>query len=40
MRDEDIHIGDVLRIRQWCDLVDEFGLDEDGKISVLSGKAR
>ena len=37
MRDEDIHIGDVLRIRQWCDLVDEFGLDEDGKIKFYIG---
>lgn len=32
MRDEDIHIGDVLRIRQWSDMVDEYGTtywDED-----------
>lgn len=32
MRDEDIHIGDVLRIRQWSDMVGEYGttdLDED-----------
>lgn len=32
MRDEDIHIGDVLRIRQWSDMAGEYGtthLDED-----------
>lgn len=32
MRDEEIHIGDVLRIRQWDDMVDEFGIDTDGDI--------
>lgn len=32
MRDEDIHIGDVLRIRQWDDMVDEFGVDSYGNI--------
>lgn len=26
MRDEDIHIGDVLRIRQWEDMVAEYGM--------------
>lgn len=25
MRDEDIHVGDVLRIRQWDDMAAEFG---------------
>ena len=31
MRDEDIHIGDVLRVRQWEDMVNEYGTicDED-----------
>ena len=37
MRDEDIHIGDVLRIRRWCDLGDELGLDENGKIKFYIG---
>lgn len=32
MKDEDIHIGDVLRIRQWDDMVDEFGLKPSGDI--------
>lgn len=32
MKDEDIHIGDVLRIRQWDDMVDEFGLNSYGYI--------
>lgn len=31
MKDEDIHIGDVLRVRQWGDMVSEYGMrgDED-----------
>ena len=32
MKDEDIHIGDVLRIRQWDDMVDEFGVKPSGDI--------
>ena len=32
MRDEDIHIGDVLRIRQWDDMANEFGINECGDI--------
>lgn len=32
MREEDIHIGDRLRIRQWDDMVSEFGLDSYGDI--------
>lgn len=27
MRLEDIHVGDVLRIREWDDMVKEFGVD-------------
>lgn len=29
MRKEDIHIGDVLRIREWDDMVEEFGYEFD-----------
>lgn len=25
MRDEDIHIGDMVRVRQWYDLANEYG---------------
>lgn len=32
MRDEDIHIGDVLRIRQWDDMANEFGVNAPGSI--------
>ena len=32
MRDEDIHIGDVLRIRQWDDMAKEFGVNDYGSI--------
>lgn len=32
MRDEDIHIGDVLRIRQWDDMANEFGVNALGSI--------
>ena len=32
MRDEDIHIGDTLRIRSYEDMKSEFGVDEDGDI--------
>ena len=37
MRDEDIHIGDVLRIRQWDDMVDEFKQDIDGDLRFNIG---
>lgn len=33
MRDEDIHIGDVLRIRQWNDMANEFGINAFGSIN-------
>lgn len=29
MRDEDIHIGDVLRVRQWEDMAAEYGTTDD-----------
>lgn len=32
MRDSEIHVGDVLRIRRWEDMEAEFGLDDDGCI--------
>lgn len=37
MRDEDIHIGDVLRIRQWDDMANEFGINERGSIDCRCG---
>lgn len=33
MKQEDIHIGDVLRIREWHDMEKEFGLNRDGEIN-------
>ena len=33
MRDEDIHIGDVLRIRQWEDMVAEYGMTTSDEYS-------
>lgn len=39
MRDGDIHIGDVLRVRQWDDMLKEFGSDEHGKIKSRYGFA-
>lgn len=35
MRDEDIRVGDVLRIRRWEDMEAEFGLTEDGEIPCV-----
>lgn len=32
MRQEDIRVGDVLRIRRWEDMEAEFGLNEIGEI--------
>lgn len=29
VKDEDIHIGDVLRVRQWEDMVSEYGMTDD-----------
>lgn len=36
MRLEDIHVGDVLRIREWDDMVAEYRKDPDGDISLIS----
>lgn len=33
MKEQDIKVGDRLRIRQWGDMEHEFGLDSDGNIS-------
>lgn len=35
VRDEEIHIGDVLRIRQWDDMVGEFGLSKFSDDFIL-----
>lgn len=32
MRKQDIHVGDRLRIRQWDDMADEYGLNDWGEI--------
>lgn len=37
MRDEDIHVGDRLRIRQWEDMELEFGLSGTGSIKCVCG---
>lgn len=37
MRSEDIHIGDILLVRQWDDMVHEFGTDADGCINTRYG---
>lgn len=29
---DDFHVGDVVRIRDWDDMVAEFGIDRDGDI--------
>lgn len=34
--DDDYSVGDRVRIRQWDDMVDEFGLDSSGDIKVPS----
>ena len=35
MREEDIHVGDTVRIRQWNDMQQEYGHpDSDGNIEV------
>lgn len=35
MRDEDIHIGDVLRVKQWEDMKEEFGYGIEGGILTI-----
>ena len=32
MKDNEIHIGDMLRVRSFEDMKSEFGIDEDGDI--------
>lgn len=34
MRDEEIHIGDIVRIREWDDMANEFNIDNDGDIRI------
>ena len=38
MTDSEIHVGDVLRVREWDDMVREFGVDEYGEIKHMCGK--
>lgn len=33
MRDEEVHICDTLRVRDWDDLVREYGVDEQGELN-------
>lgn len=35
MRDEDVHIGDTVRVRQWDDMKNEFGTDQNGNINCI-----
>lgn len=37
MREEDIHIGDRLRVRQWGDMELEFGRNASGSIRCMFG---
>ena len=34
MRDEEISIGDTLRIKKWDDIVAEFGVDKNGNVMI------
>lgn len=34
MKDSEIHVGDVLRIREWDDMANEFEVDECGDIRI------
>lgn len=36
MLDKDIHVGDVVRVRQWNDMAKEFGVYNDGNIYIDS----
>lgn len=36
VKDKDIHIGDIVRVRQWDDMLNEFGVDEHKKIKSLA----
>lgn len=37
MRESDIHIGDVLKVRSWDDMAHEYESYEDGDIKTPSG---
>lgn len=37
MRDDEIHVGDVLRVRSWEDMAEELGVDADGDIIPPEG---
>lgn len=34
MKDEEIKIGDLVRVRQWNDMANEFEIDDDGDIYI------
>lgn len=37
IRDDEIHVGDVLRVRSWEDMAEELGVDADGDIIPPEG---
>lgn len=37
MKDSEIHVGDVLQVREWDDMVSEFGTDANGYINTRYG---
>lgn len=36
MRDEETHIGDIVRIREWNDLLQEYGIYEHDKLNLVA----
>lgn len=40
MRDEDIHIGDVLYIREWDDMLRDGKLDAEGNIVIVDSNRK
>ena len=40
MKLEDMHIGDIVRVRQWDDMAAEFGIDRYGDIQCPRGFLR
>lgn len=40
MRDEDIHIGDMVRVRQWYDLANEYGENCYYDIPIYAKRTR
>lgn len=36
MRDEEIRIGDIVRIREWDDMANEFEIDDDGDLRIAT----